>query len=84
MVMSTFWRNTLRLSVLVVFVAFFSRIPALAQNQDEGVLRVDVNLVMIDATVKTKCFAPEFLDSELSVFMQQLRAQGAAGELGRG
>ena len=30
------------------------------------------------------CFAPEFLDSELSVFMQQLRAQGAAGELGRG
>ena len=29
------------------------------------------------------CLAPDLLDSELSVFMQQLRAQGAAGELGR-
>lgn len=29
------------------------------------------------------CFALEFLDSELSVFMQRLRVQGAAGELGR-
>ena len=28
------------------------------------------------------CFAPEFLDTELSVFMQQLRAQGAAGATG--
>src|SRR5271170_3615186 len=52
--MSTFWRNTLRLSVLIVFVAFFSRIPVLAQSQDESVVRVDVNLVMLDATVKTK------------------------------
>ena len=26
-----------------------------------------------------RCLAPEFLDSELSVFMQQLRVQGAAG-----
>jgi Ca-activated chloride channel homolog len=52
--MSTFWRNTLRLSVLAVFVAFFSPIRVLAQNQDENVVRVDVNLVMVDATVKTK------------------------------
>jgi Ca-activated chloride channel homolog len=52
--MSTFCRNTLRWSVLLVFVAFLSRIPVLAQDQDEGVLRVDVNLVMVDATVKTK------------------------------
>jgi len=52
--MSTFWRNTLRLSVLIVFVAFFSRIPVLAQSQDESVVRVDVNLVLVDATVKTK------------------------------
>ena len=29
------------------------------------------------------CLAPDFLDSELSVFMQRLRAQGAAGEPGR-
>jgi Ca-activated chloride channel family protein len=52
--MSTFWRNTLRLSVLIVFAAFFSGIRVLAQNQDESVVRVDVNLVMVDATVKTK------------------------------
>jgi hypothetical protein len=28
------------------------------------------------------CFTPDFLDTELSVFMQQLRAQGAAGAPG--
>jgi hypothetical protein len=27
-----------------------------------------------------KCLAPDFLDTELSVFMRQLRVQGAAGE----
>ncbi len=52
--MFLFWRNTLRLSVLAASVGFFSRIPILAQNQDESVVRVDVNLVMVDATVKTK------------------------------
>jgi Ca-activated chloride channel family protein len=50
--MSTIWRNTLRLSALIVFVAFFSRVPALAQNQEQSVIRV--NLVLVDATVKTK------------------------------
>ncbi|MGB2679233.1 MAG: AIPR family protein [Candidatus Acidiferrum sp.] len=29
------------------------------------------------------CLAPDFLDSELSVFMRRLRVQGVAGELGR-
>jgi hypothetical protein len=52
---------------------------------------------IVDATIRTiiarengvklqvdyGCFAPEFLDSELSVFMRRLRAQGAAGGLGR-
>jgi hypothetical protein len=38
---------------------------------------------IILATHSTYCLAPEFLDRELSVFMQQLRVQGAAGELGR-
>jgi hypothetical protein len=33
--------------------------------------------------IELKCLAPEFLDSELSVFMRQLRAQGVAGEPGR-
>jgi VWFA-related protein len=52
--MSTFWRNTPRLSVLIVFVAFFARIPVLAQDQEKPVFHVDVNLVLVDATVKTK------------------------------
>jgi Ca-activated chloride channel family protein len=52
--MSTYWRNTLRLSVLILFAALFSQSPLLAQNQEQGVIRVDVNLVLVDATVKTK------------------------------
>jgi len=52
--MSTLWRNTLRLSVLIVFVGFFSRICVPRQSQDEGMVRVNVNLVLVDATVKTK------------------------------
>jgi Ca-activated chloride channel homolog len=44
----------LRCSALIVLLAFFCRIPVLAQNQDPGLVRVDVNLVLVDATVKTK------------------------------
>jgi VWFA-related protein len=52
--MSISWRNTLRLSVLVVFVALFQPLPALAQDQEKPVFHVDVNLVLLDATAKTK------------------------------
>jgi len=52
--MSTFWQNTLRLAALTILVAFFSRIPVSAQNQGQSVIRVDVNLVLVDAAVKTK------------------------------
>lgn len=52
--MSTLWRNTRRLSVLLAFLAFICRTLVAAQTQDENVVRVDVNLVMLDATVKTK------------------------------
>ena len=52
--MSLFWRNTRRLSVLLAFVPFICRTLLAAQTQDENVVRVDVNLVMLDATVKTK------------------------------
>lgn len=52
--MSTFWRNTLRLSGLVAFVVFFFLIPIQAQDPGQSVVRVDVKLVMVDATVKTK------------------------------
>ena len=54
-----------------------------------GVVRLRV-IVKADGTVREAevlggsaiCFALELLDSELSVFMQQLQAQGAAGEPG--
>jgi len=52
--MAIAWRNTLPLSALAVFVALLWRTPAFAQSQDAGVVRVDVNLVLVDATVKTK------------------------------
>ncbi|HEV3221112.1 MAG TPA: VWA domain-containing protein [Candidatus Acidoferrales bacterium] len=52
--MSTLRRHTLRLSVLLISALFFSRNSLPAQDQDQGVLRVNVNLVMVDATVKTK------------------------------
>jgi Ca-activated chloride channel homolog len=52
--MSIMWRNTRRLSVLLAFVAFICRTLVAAQTQDENVVRVDVNLVMLDATVKTR------------------------------
>jgi Ca-activated chloride channel homolog len=54
--MPTLRRNTLRFSALLLLLALFSRALAQAQTQDQnpGVIRVDVNLVLLDATVKTK------------------------------
>src|SRR5580704_13341808 len=43
-----------RVSGLVVCLAFFFGIRLQAQDQDQSVVRVDVNLVMVDATVKNK------------------------------
>jgi len=48
------WQNKLRFCVLVLLAVFFCRIPVLAQDQEGAVVRVDVNLVLVDATVKTK------------------------------
>lgn len=53
----TEWRRTMRWLTVIVFVAVFLRMPVLAQEQGAGVIRVDVNLVLIDATVKTKAGA---------------------------
>ena len=39
---------------LIAFVAYPPRIPVQAQDQGSGAIRVDVNLVVLDATVKTK------------------------------
>jgi Ca-activated chloride channel homolog len=52
--MSKFWRHTRRFTGLIVFVALIFRIPTHAQDQGQGTIRVDVNLVLVDATVKTK------------------------------
>ena len=43
-----------RVVFLFVFIACLSRNPVQAQNQGPGTIRVDVNLVVLDATVKTK------------------------------
>jgi len=56
--MSTFWRSTRNLAVPIILLALGSSLYVLAQDQeqgqDQGVIRVDVNLVMVDAAVKSK------------------------------
>ncbi len=47
-------RNIVRVSSQLAFVAFAFLLLARAQDQAPGVIHVDVNLVMVDATVKTK------------------------------
>src|SRR5580692_1061314 len=58
MAISKSWRaNSHFLAPVVcafVFAAATSRSPAEAQHQDQSVIRVGVNLVLLDATVKTK------------------------------
>ena len=66
------------MSVLIVFVALFSRIPVLAQNPDQTVIRVDVNLVLVDATVKTKA-GQIMADLKQDAF--ELREDGAAQKI---
>src|ERR1700676_3819311 len=52
--MSRFPRSVLRFTGLIVFVALTFRIPVQAQDQGQGTIRVAVNLVLVDATVKAK------------------------------
>jgi Ca-activated chloride channel family protein len=56
--MPKFRRNTTLFSGVAIFVALALGIPArargAAQAQDQGTIRVAVNLVLVDATVKTK------------------------------
>src|ERR1700674_5094293 len=48
-------RRLPRLAVfLLTMIACLLQIPVSAQDQSQDAIRVDVNLVMIDATVKTK------------------------------
>ncbi len=59
MAISKFWRNRrlylspVRLSGFILLASMFASL-APAQDQDQGVIRVGVNLVLLDATVKTK------------------------------
>jgi len=48
------WPNTLRASVLALAALLPSSLFAQDQTQNQSVLRVDVNLVMVDATLKNK------------------------------
>src|ERR1700692_2550653 len=52
--MSRFPRSVLRFTGFIVFVCVTFRIPGRAQDQGQGTIRVDVNLVLVDATVKAK------------------------------
>ena len=65
----------MRLSVFVGVFGAISVLPVLAQEQEPPVLRVAVNLVMVDATVKTK--AGQIL-GDLKKEDFELREDGAA------
>jgi Ca-activated chloride channel family protein len=52
--MPKLWRNAVCVSSLTVLLTFFLQGTVRAQSQNQGAIRVDVNLVMVDATVKTK------------------------------
>ncbi len=46
--------STFAVFLVSLFVLFVWRTPVRGQNQQQGVIRVGVNLVLVDATVKTK------------------------------
>jgi len=52
--MSKFLWDALRFTGLLIVGALVFRIPVRAQDKGQGTIRVDVNLVLVDATVKTK------------------------------
>ena len=52
--MPTFCRNAFYLACLAALGASVLRLPAQARQLDQSPIHVDVNLVMLDATVKTK------------------------------
>jgi Ca-activated chloride channel family protein len=52
--MSNFTRNAIRATLLAFFFSLGSQVPTYSQDQNQGTIRVNVNLVLLDATVKTK------------------------------
>jgi Ca-activated chloride channel homolog len=83
MTRTQFWRKTLQPSAVAVFlgVIFFAaawQCPARAQEQPQGVIRVGVNLVLVDATVKNK--AGQIM-ADLKKEDFEVREDGAAQKL---
>src|SRR5580658_9302115 len=78
MAMFELWRRMCCLSLVLAFLVFVSQIPALAQEQPQGVIRVGVNLVLVDATVKTK--AGQIM-ADLKKEDFEVREDGAAQKL---
>ena len=54
MIKTSFLRSALRFRSFVLFLALIFGVPARAQETGQGVIRVGVNLVLLDATVKNK------------------------------
>ncbi len=54
MTMQKFASHAVYLLCAIFFAALLFQIPARAQDKDQGTIRVDVNLVLVDATAKTK------------------------------
>jgi Ca-activated chloride channel homolog len=52
--MSNYRRTIVQFSIAAVFLALAFGIPARAQDPAQGTIRVNVNLVLLDATVKAK------------------------------
>jgi Ca-activated chloride channel homolog len=71
-------QKALRSSVPLVAVMYFSTSGVRAQDQDQSVVRVNVNLVMVDATVKTKAGR---IMSDLKKEDFELREDGVAQKI---
>jgi Ca-activated chloride channel family protein len=52
--MSKSFRYKVRVAILILLAGLIPHISAYAQEPDQGTIRVNVNLVLMDATVKTK------------------------------
>lgn len=76
--MSKFVRNILPIAGLVVFAALCVPIATQAQEPGQSVVRVDVNLVMVDATIKTKTGR---IMADLKKEDFELREDGAAQKI---
>jgi Ca-activated chloride channel family protein len=76
--MKNFSPNKLRRPALLVLFALVFLHPAQAQNQDQSVIRVNVNLVIVDATVKNKS-AQVLADLKKEDF--ELREDGVAQKI---